>query len=42
MSAALGLVCPEASVDPEWESRVAARLKSAAAELAKEMSAYRF
>ncbi|GAA5004895.1 IclR family transcriptional regulator [Streptomyces hyderabadensis] len=42
MSAALGLVCPEASADPEWESRVAARLKSAAAELAKEMSAYRF
>ncbi|MFF3505042.1 IclR family transcriptional regulator [Streptomyces sp. NPDC003247] len=42
MFAGLGLVCPEASVEPGWESRVVAQLKTAAAELAKEMSAYRF
>lgn len=41
MFAGLGLVCPEASADPEWESRIAAQLKSAAADLAKEMNAYR-
>ncbi|MGW2291549.1 IclR family transcriptional regulator [Streptomyces phaeochromogenes] len=42
MFAGLGLVCPEAAADPEWESRISIQLKAAAAELAKEMSAYRF
>ncbi|MGI5461131.1 IclR family transcriptional regulator [Streptomyces sp. CA-249302] len=41
MFAGLGLVCPEVSADAEWESRIAAQLKAAAAELAKEMNAYR-
>ncbi|MEU4896429.1 IclR family transcriptional regulator [Streptomyces sp. NPDC044780] len=42
MFAGLGLVCPETSAGPDWEARVAARLQSAAADLSKEMSAYRF
>ncbi|MEU6200629.1 IclR family transcriptional regulator [Streptomyces sp. NPDC047061] len=42
MFAGIGLVCPEFSVDAEWESRIGTQLKAAAAELAKEMSAYRF
>ncbi|MBQ0855539.1 IclR family transcriptional regulator [Streptomyces sp. BH-SS-21] len=41
MFAGLGLVCPEATADPEWEPRIAARLQAAAAELAREMSVYR-
>ncbi|MFD7708512.1 IclR family transcriptional regulator [Streptomyces sp. NPDC059785] len=40
MYAALGLVCPEWSAEPGWESQMAARLKSAAEELAKGMSTY--
>jgi DNA-binding IclR family transcriptional regulator len=42
MFAGLSLVCPEASAAPDAEERIGAQLRSAAAELAKEISAYRF
>lgn len=41
MHAALGLVCPEAFADADWEARVAGQLQAAAARLAKEMHANR-